>query len=237
VDSTNETASALSATRGIASASVIIADAQEKGRGRLGRRWVSPAGLNIYMSIVMKPEIRPEDATLFTVIGAVASAGAVRKESGLDIRIKWPNDLMVSGKKLGGILTEVKSDPDRINLAIVGIGINVNMEEAAFPGEIWPIATSMRLETGRHHQRSGIIAGILKEFEHWYNTLLQQGRAPLLDEWRRFSSTIGRNVRVTVGRETMTGEAEEIDDEGMLILRLPSGLRKRISAGDLTELR
>src|SRR3990172_12206045 len=125
VDSTNETASALSLRSDIQSGTVIVADAQTKGRGRLGRTWVSPPGMNIYMSIILRPEIRPGDATLLTVLAAVACANALREQSGLHVSLKWPNDLVVSDKKTGGILTEVRSDPDRIHVAIIGLGITV----------------------------------------------------------------------------------------------------------------
>lgn len=237
IDSTNELAAELSVKKNPASGTVVIADMQERGKGRLGRRWLSPPGLNIYMSVILKPEIEPRDATLLTILSAVACAVAVRGESGLQALIKWPNDLMVSGKKIGGILTEVKTDPDRINAAIIGIGINVNSEAPDFPEEIRTLATSLKGETGKHHSRSRIIVRVLREIEFWFRLLKRDGRIPLLREWKRLSSTLGKEVMVTTGNETISGTAEDIDDEGMLIMRLPSGAKKRISAGDLTVLR
>lgn len=237
IDSTNDLAASLSVKKNLASGTVIIADMQEKGKGRLGRRWLSPPGLNIYMSVILKPEMAPRDATLLTVLSAVAGAVAIRGESGLQASIKWPNDLIVSGRKIGGILTEVRTDPDKINVAIIGIGINVNIEAAEFPDEIRTIGTSLKAETGQHYSRSRIIVRILREIESWFHILKKDGRVPLLQEWKRLSSTLGKEVKVTTGEEIISGTAEDIDDEGMLIMRLPSGIKRRISAGDLTELR
>jgi len=237
VDSTNDLAVTLSEEEELASGTVIISDEQVKGRGRLGRTWISPPGTNIYMSVVLRPEIPPRNGTLLTVAAALACARALRAKSGLKVSIKWPNDLTVSGRKIGGILTEVRCAPETINLAIIGIGINVNIQAGDFPDKIRTIATSMRAETGAYHQRSDVIIMILKEFEHWYKALRGKGRPVLLEEWKRLSSAIGRDVRVVAGGETFSGVAEDIDDEGILILRLPSGVLKRVSAGDLTVLR
>ncbi len=236
VDSTNSLSMEL-ADKGSQEGTVVIADSQKKGKGRLGRTWVSPPGVNIHMSIIMRPKMEPKDATLLTIMAAVACVTALRRATELQVTIKWPNDLMVSGKKVGGILTEMKSDPDRIIFAVLGIGINVNMDMKELPPDVRPIATSIKQETGEGQSRTLLIAEILKEIEHWYKVLHKMGRAPLLDEWRVLTSTLGREVRVTVGEEAFTGMAEAIDEEGMLILRLPSGALKKIIAGDLIILR
>jgi BirA family biotin operon repressor/biotin-[acetyl-CoA-carboxylase] ligase len=237
VDSTNERALALPASETSAQGAVILADSQSRGRGRLGRRWISPAGRNIYMSALLKPEIGLRDATLLTVAGALATGGALGNKTRLDIRIKWPNDLMVNGRKIGGILTELRSDPQKINLAVIGIGVNVNSGEMDFPEEVRGIATSVRNETGRIFSRVEIMVEILKELEIWYKMLTHEGGKPLLEEWKNRSSTIGKEVRIAIGREVLSGVAETIDDDGMLILRMRSGERRRISSGDVTELR
>lgn len=237
LDSTNKRALSLASKEGIGSGTVIIADSQDKGKGRLGRSWFSPSGANIYMSIVLQPEIAPRDATLITVIAALACAAALRTATGLEFRIKWPNDIVYSGKKTGGILTEIRSDPDKILMAVIGIGINVNTGGDQFPEELRPIATSVRSETGRHHSRNEIIIGILREFEGRYLLFKDKGRGPLIKELRTLSSTIGQKVRVIVGNEVITGIAEDIDDEGVLLLRTASGEPRRISSGDLTMLR
>ena len=237
VDSTNERALALAASEASPQGAVIIADAQSSGRGRLGRRWISLPGRNIYMSALLKPEIGLRDATLLTIVGALAGAVALRNETGLDLRIKWPNDLMVKNRKIGGILTEIRSGPEKISLAVIGIGVNVNSGVMDFPEELRGIVTSVRTEAGRTFSRVGIIIEILRELERWYKILANKGRRQLLEEWKSLSSTIGKEVRIVLGNEVLSGVAETIDDNGMLILQLGSGGKRRISSGDVMELR
>lgn len=215
----------------------MLADSQEKGKGRLGRFWISPSGVNIYMSIITRPEADPEDATLLTIMAAVGCTIALRRITDLNVSIKWPNDLMASGKKLGGILTEMKTCPGRVIFAIIGIGINVNVDIDVFPDDVKKIATSVKNETSKVYSRTEIIAEILNELDKWYKILKGMGKKILLTEWQRLTSTLGREVKVSVGKETFAGLAESLDDKGMLILRLMSGELKRISSGDLTILR
>jgi BirA family biotin operon repressor/biotin-[acetyl-CoA-carboxylase] ligase len=235
VDSTNTIAADL--PEKTPEGTVILADCQEKGRGRLGRLWLSPRGVNIYMSVILRPDLKPRDTTLITLMAAVACALAIRRVTGISVTIKWPNDLMVSGRKIGGILTEMKTTRDRIVSVVVGIGINVNGELGSFPEEIRGMATSVRNETGEVFSRERIIAEILNEMNRWYPFLRVQSREVLLSEWKHLSSTLGKEVRVTTGQETFSGCAESIDNEGLLLLRLPSGELKSISSGDLTILR
>lgn len=245
VDSTNRVAMELG-DKGASHGTVLIAESQTSGRGRLGRRWISPPGVNIYMSVVLRPVLKPEDTTLLTIMAANACAIAIRATTGTNIEIKWPNDLMVGDKKLGGILTEIKSFSGNITFAVIGIGINVSTELKDFPPDVRTIATSIREVASRRVRdeaascpallRSSLIAGILNEMDNWYGILVSSGRKPLLDEWRRLTSTLRRSVKVTVGEDVFTGTAEDIDESGMLILRLPSGTLKRISAGDVTVL-
>jgi len=235
VGSTNTTAMDLFGKT--AEGAIVLADYQEKGRGRLGRTWISPAGDNIYMSIILKPEIEPQDTTLITIMAAVACAIALRRVTGLNISIKWPNDLMVSDKKIGGILTELKTAADKIIVAIVGVGININIDIDMLPDDIRKIATSVKNEAGKSYSQEDIIAEILNEMSDWNMELKSMNRQRLLSEWRRLTSTLGKEVNVIAGKESFKGFAESIDDKGMLILRLPSGDLKRISSGDLTILR
>ncbi len=215
----------------------MLADSQGKGKGRLGRFWISPSGVNIYMSIITRPEADPEDATLLTIMAAVGCTIALRRVTDLNVSIKWPNDLMASDKKLGGILTEMKTCPGRVIFAIIGIGINVNVDIDVFPDDVKKIATSVKNETSKVYSRTEIIAEILNELDKWYKILKGMGKKILLTEWQRLTSTLGREVKVSVGKETFAGLAESLDDKGMLILRLMSGELKRISSGDLTILR
>lgn len=236
VDSTNTVGEAL-AEKGRAEGTVIIADSQEKGRGRLGRSWVSPPSLNIYMSMVLRPKIEPKDTTLITIMAAVGCTIALRKVTGLNVSIKWPNDLMVSDKKMGGILTEMRVARKKIKYVVTGIGINVNMDSDALPDEIKEIATSIKIETGMPYPRAEILIEILNQIDHWYRILKEMRRKELLYEWQLLTSTLGRQVKITTSKETLTGLAESIDDEGMLVLRLPSGAPRVIRSGDLTVLR
>jgi BirA family transcriptional regulator, biotin operon repressor / biotin---[acetyl-CoA-carboxylase] ligase len=237
VDSTNDVAAGLiTKNADTESGTLVIADAQEKGKGRCGRKWLSPPGLNVYMSIILKPEIPLRQSALLTLLAAVSSARALRRVTGADVSIKWPNDLVICGRKLGGILTEVKSAGDKVHHAVIGLGINVNIGKD-LPGAIRTTATSLRAETRSLWSRTEIIAAILDEFEYRYKLLIQKGADPLTGEWRRLSSTLGKEVLIVTERGQMNGRAEDIDVDGTLLLRLPSGKIRRISAGDLTMLR
>jgi BirA family biotin operon repressor/biotin-[acetyl-CoA-carboxylase] ligase len=237
VDSTNERALALPAPETFAHGTVVITDSQSRGRGRIGRKWISPPGRNIYMSMLLKPEIRPRDVAFLTIAGALAGAVALGNITGLDARIKWPNDLMVNGKKIGGILTESRSGAEKVNIAVIGIGVNVNSESIDFPEELRGVVTSARAETGRVFSRVKIIVDILKELELRYKALVREGRQPLLKEWKGRSSTIGKEVRIVLSEAVLSGVADTVDDEGMLVVRLRSGETRRISSGDVIELR
>lgn len=236
IDSTNTAAAAL-AGEGEEEGAVVVADGQSKGRGRLGRSWLSPPGVNIYMSILLKPEMVAKDATLITIMAAVGCTIALRKVTGLDITIKWPNDLMVSEKKLGGILTETRVVRKRMEYAITGIGVNVNMDADALPDIVKEAATSIKMETGKFFSRTEVIKEVLNEIDDWYNILRKKRYSELLSQWKHLTSTLGRNVQVVLGKETLQGQAESINDEGMLVLRLPSGASRVVQYGDLTLLR
>ena len=235
VMSTNDIALSLPLKDDFRSGLVILAEAQEKGRGRLGRKWISPPGLNICMSMLLRPEIEPCHAAFLTIITALASASALREETGLDVLIKWPNDLMVSGKKLGGILAEIKTENNCIQKAVIGVGININASAGDFPEEIADIATSVLLETGRYFSRARIITGILNSFESRYNLLKNNKRELMITEMKVLSSSLGRQVRITDCGVTISSVAEDIDDEGMLMVRLASGLLRRVGSGDVLE--
>ena len=216
---------------------VVLADTQENGRGRLGRTWVSPPGVNLYMSVMLTPDIEPKNLTLLTLMSAVACSIALRRTTGLNISIKWPNDLTVRGRKLGGILTEVRTRGKGTISAVVGIGININTDLQELPPDIKEIATSIRRETGKISSRENIAAEILNEIDVWYGILKGSNRDRILDTWKELNSTLGKQVRISTAEGSLTGFAEAIDDGGMLIVRLLSGQEKKISSGDLIELR
>lgn len=233
VDSTNITAfeKAPNFKEGI----VILADSQLKGKGRLGRTWVSPPGLNIYMSIVLKPLIELKDATLITIMAAVSCSIALRKISGLEITIKWPNDLIFQNRKIGGILTELKSELKKIVFVVLGIGINVNADLKDFPEDVRNIATSLKNETKKSFSRTEILIDLLNELNKWYLILMSDQRI-VIDKWKELSSTIGKKVKIITSQEILEGIAEDIDEKGALILKLPLGEQKKIISGDLTIL-
>lgn len=232
VDSTNTIGSEIAAKT--VEGAVVLADSQGRGRGRLGRIWVSPPGVNIYMSIILRPDIRPRDATLITVMSSVACATALRKMTGLDVGIKWPNDLTVKKKKLCGILTDLKTEQNKIVFAVLGIGINVNADVDGFPEDVKSVATSLRNETGSFYSRSEIAAEVLNEIDGWYEILKTMDRDALLSAWRELSSMLGKEVRAVTSRGVFSGVARDIDSEGLLILELPAGEIMRINSGDVT---
>jgi BirA family biotin operon repressor/biotin-[acetyl-CoA-carboxylase] ligase len=242
VSSTNTIAAELagkspSGGEGHTEGTVIIANGQTGGRGRRGRVWVSPPEKNLYMSIIVMPDIPPIQAAVLTLMTAVACTSAIRRLSPVPVSIKWPNDLMVSDKKLGGILTEIKADMDRIFYAVIGIGVNINLEMDDVPDDIRSIATSLKHETGQAQSRTKYAIEILDELEKWYGIFLRDGKKSVIEEWSRLTSTIGKTVKVTIGDAVLTGTAEKITDEGMLALRISDNSLKVISSGDVTVLR
>lgn len=225
--------SAAGGEKSSAEGTVVIANGQTGGRGRRGRNWISPPEKNLYMSVIVTPDIPPVQAAVLTLMTAVACAAAIRRISSVPVSIKWPNDLVVSGRKLGGILTEIKADMDRIFYAIIGIGVNINFDMEDAPDDIRTSATSVKQETGQTHSRTQYAIEILDELDKWYATLLREGRGPVLEEWSRLTSTVGKMVTVTAGESVLTGTAEGINQEGMLVLRLPDGSKKTVSSGDV----
>jgi|WetSurMetagenome_2_1015567.scaffolds.fasta_scaffold00686_6 BirA family transcriptional regulator, biotin operon repressor / biotin---[acetyl-CoA-carboxylase] ligase len=213
---------------------VLIADTQTAGKGRLGRSWLSPAAANLYMSMVVKPNMPPRDAAFLTLIAAVACASAIRNYCGVPVSIKWPNDLLVGKLKIVGILAEIRADMDRICHAVVGIGVNVNLSYEEMPDGIKKVATSVLIETGRRYSRTGLAAEIISGFDEWLRLFLLRGKKVVIDRWSELSSTLGSRVRIAVGDMIFEGTAKGIDSEGLLIVRLVDGSSRKFSAGDVT---
>lgn len=234
LDSTNSKAAELAAQGG-SEGIVVVTDNQTAGRGRLTRPWISPSGVNIYMSTVLRPEMPPKDATILTLLAGVATASALRECTGVNVLLKWPNDLFVGSKKLGGILTEIRAVPDRIQFAVVGIGINVNYHVAYMPPAIRGIATSLAHEAGNCFSRSLILTEILRSLDKWLAVLKHEGKAPIITEWLKLSCTIGRSVSVSAGNTTVRGVAQGVDNEGFLVVRLNDGTLRKVFAGDVTH--
>ncbi len=196
---------------------LVIADAQTAGKGRLGRVWESPHGSGIWMSILLKPDVSLESVSQITLVTGMAVCRAV----GIDAMIKWPNDVVIDGKKICGILTEMSAEIERINYVICGIGINVNTP--SFPEELQDKATSLFVETAKKHEREKIAADVLNEFEKLYNVFTEKGFSFLADEYRKMCVTLNKDVRVIHRNNELTGKAVDIDDSGNLIVETENG--------------
>jgi BirA family transcriptional regulator, biotin operon repressor / biotin---[acetyl-CoA-carboxylase] ligase len=219
---------------GVKEGVVVFAEAQTKGRGRLGRKWISPAHRGLWFSILLRPGLRPQEATQLTVASATALRRAIGAVTGLKPEIKWPNDILIGGKKVAGILTELSAEVDRVRHIILGIGIDVNLAADEFPPELKKIATSLKIETGEMVSRAELAVTILRELDHDY-ARIGVGKFPALaDEWESGCATIGKNVRVHIGDRRVRGCAESLDDDGALIIRTEHGHLERITGGDVT---
>ena len=232
LDSTNSKAYQL-ALDGAEEGEVVVAESQEKGRGRLGRQWFSPPFLNLYLSAILRPKIPPHQASLITLMAAVASADAIEKFSGLPPLIKWPNDFLFRDRKVAGLLNEIHSETDRIHFVILGIGVNLNVDEEMFPKEIRNVAVSLKEEMGQTVSRKAFLASLLQELEKWYSILSEGGGTVILKSWRDRAHLKGRQVKVTSFGETIAGLAIDVDSDGALILETEDGKRKRVLAGDI----
>lgn len=231
--STNDVVDKL-ARDGVAEGVVVFAESQTTGRGRLGRRWVSPPGKGLWFSVLLRPPFRPQEATRLTVAAATATARAVRAKLNVAPEVKWPNDLLVRGRKLAGVLTEMNAEVDRIHHVVLGIGLNVNQTARDFPAELQPLATSLRLETGRPVQRADLVVAILRELDRDYARICAGGFEAVADEWEALCTTLGRQVTIHVGQRQIQGRAEALDAEGALLVRTDYGRLERVTGGDVT---
>lgn len=231
--STNDVVEKL-ARDGVKEGVVVFAEAQTKGRGRLGRKWVSPAKKGLWFSVLLRPQIRPVEATQLTVGAATALARAIQKQTNLSPDIKWPNDLLLRGRKVAGILTELSAEVDRVKHVILGIGLDVNQTASDFPADVRKLATSLKLECGRAIDRAELAAAILQELDRDYARICSGGFAALADEWESRCTTIGQNVTIGIGERRVRGRAEALDDDGALLVRTEHGRLERIIGGDVT---
>lgn len=232
VDSTNSEAYQLG-MKGAPEGAIVVAEGQEKGRGRLGRTWISPPFLNLYLSVILRPKIPPQQASVLTLMAAVATAEAVAECSGLSPTIKWPNDIFLRGRKLAGLLNEIHSEADHVDFVVLGIGVNLNIEENMFPPELRESATSLKRETGQPVSRRHFARGLLEKLETWYERFLAQGNDPVLRGWREKAQLGTQRVKVTSFGETWVGRARDIDSEGALLLETEGGEIRRVVAGDV----
>ena len=232
IDSTNTKAQEL-AEKGYPSGTLVVADKQESGKGRRGRSWVSPSGTGIFMTLMIKPDINPNNASMLTLVAALAVAKAITSVTGEEALIKWPNDIVVNGKKVCGILTEMNAQFDYINHIVVGIGINVHNE--SFPEEISQMASSLMIEAGgKRFHRAQIIAETMSYFEQYYDTFLKtQDLSALVREYDELLVNRNKSVRVLDPKEPFDGKAMGITPKGELIVETWES-RKLVSSGEVS---
>jgi len=232
-ESTNSVAMELAA-RGAAHGTVVVAEEQTAGRGRFGRTWYSERSSGIYVSILLRPPLPPSAAPVLTLAAGVAAHDAVSGATGLATDIRWPNDLLVNGKKVSGILTEMSAELDRLHAVVLGIGINVNHQQ--MPPELAEIATSLRIAGGRAYPRSKILVALLKEVDRHYRLLLVEGNGAIVTRWEAASS-FARSKRITVrtGSEQLVATTAGLDHSGALRIRRDDGRQELLVSGEVVE--
>ncbi|HEY8463152.1 MAG TPA: biotin--[acetyl-CoA-carboxylase] ligase [Bacillota bacterium] len=225
------------AAQGATEGTIVLAESQTSGRGRLGRTWSSRPGLGLWFSLILRPRISTAELAVITVLTAVTLSRAIYRVTGIQVQVKWPNDLMYHGAKLAGILAELNGEMDRVNYLIIGIGLNVNHGPADFPLELRNKATSLRMIKPVDFDRKKILQRFLEEFEASYFGLGQQGQiAELIDYARQHSATLGRQVTINQGfGKILTGTALDLDWDGSLWLKNPEGQLIRVYSGEIIE--
>ena len=233
-DSTNLRAAEL-AEAGGAEGTVVIAEEQTAGKGRLGRRWSSPPGVNLYLSVLLRPPVLPWDAPQLTFLSAVAVARSVAEERGLQPEVKWPNDVLLRGCKVAGLLNEMRAETEGIHHVILGIGVNLNMTAEQFPADLRYPATSLRIERGERVSRRDFARRLLRHLDALYAEYLAEGFEPVREAWEGFFRLVGREVEVDCQQRLLRGTVRGIDTDGALLLDAGGG-RERILAGDVRPL-
>lgn len=239
IDSTNDYAKKI-ALQGAPHGTVVIAEEQRKGKGRLGRHWFSPGGKNIYLSLILRPSLLPQEAYKLTMVAGVSVVEAIEKETDVPVKLKWPNDVVVERKsflKVGGILTEMSAESDRINFAVLGIGLNVNMAQEEWPPELRRSAFSLKeaVGSGNNLSRVSMLREMLRSLERNYQLI--GGRwDEIYDTYCSMEIVTGKEISVQQGKERWTGKVVAIDSDGALVLKTKQGMQ-RIVAGDVTILK
>jgi BirA family biotin operon repressor/biotin-[acetyl-CoA-carboxylase] ligase len=224
------------ADEGAEEGTVIVADSQHQGKGRLGRIWHSPPGVNLYTSLILKPPILPVNAFQLTFLSAVAVARAIEASIATPPFIKWPNDILLGSKKVAGLLNEMSAETERVNFVILGIGVNLNMLPEQFPEDLRYPATSLAIESGRKINRLQFARQLLESLDALYTDYLSNGYGPIRDEWVARCGMIGLQVAVSGTSEQIEGIATGIDDSGALLVKKESGVIARVLAGDVRVL-
>lgn len=232
INSTNLRAK-LDADNGAPEGALVVADMQTAGRGRRGRTWSSPAGLNVYFTLILKPRYVPDKASMVTLVMALAVAEGIRETCGVEAGIKWPNDIVVNGKKVCGILTEMSVEKDFIHHVVIGVGINVGLQE--FAPELADTATSLQAECSRKVPKAALVANIMKAFEKYYESFREKtDLSDLVDSYNKMLVNRGKTVRVLDPKGEYSGVAEGINELGELLVELPDGHVENVYAGEVS---
>ncbi len=232
VESTQKTAHFL-ASEGAAEGTVALAEEQTRGKGRMARNWHSPRHSGIWMSVILRPSLPPHQAPQLTLVAAVALVQAIEEVTGLTPDIKWPNDILLNGKKIAGILTEMQADADQIHFVTVGIGINVNQEAGDFPDELKQIAVSLRECLGRKVDRAELVRGVFLKLEKAYLLYLEKGFMPIKLLWEAYALSLGKEITARTLTGTIKGKARGITEEGVLLIEQQNGEVSRIYSADI----
>jgi len=217
---------------GACEGTVVCAESQTKGKGRLGRSWSSPKNKGIYMSLILRPQLMPADVAQLTLLGAVAICEAIRNFCSVQAKIKWPNDILVNHKKIAGILTELSAEMDRVRFVVIGVGVNVNTSLSQLPSN----ATSVKNETGQRSSRVALVQEILRSLEKWYLCLGSKGSESIIVRWKELNSTLGQHVRIADQSGTIEGQAIDLDEYGGLIIRSTGGETVKRMTGDVIQV-
>jgi BirA family biotin operon repressor/biotin-[acetyl-CoA-carboxylase] ligase len=230
--STNDIAKELAST-GAEAGTVVISEKQSNGRGRLSRRWISPEG-GLWFSIILKPRIKPNELFKLTFLTAVVVVRTLRKQFKLNAQIKWPNDVLINGKKVCGILSELITNlSSLISSVIVGIGINANIDLNILPNHLRSAVTSLHSELNKEIDREAFLCALLLEFENYYHLLIDRGFASILGEWKEFNCILNAYVEIVSLDRTIKGQAVDIAKDGALLIKLENGSVQRVVAGDV----
>jgi len=213
---------------------VVFAESQSQGRGRLGRKWASPERKGLWFSVLLRPNLRPQETTQLMVAAVTALRRAIHNETNLRPEIKWPNDLLLDGRKVAGILTELTAELDRVKYVILGVGVDVNLNAGDFPSELRKLATSLKIESGKAVCRPDLAVEILRELDRDYARVVSGDFASVADEWESQCTTLGRQVTIQIGDRRIRGRAEALSEDGALLLRTEHGHLERIISGDVT---
>jgi len=222
------------ASDGLKEGVVVFAEAQTQARGRLGRKWLAPARKGLWFSILLRPRLTPQETTRVTVASATAIRRVIESETTLSAKIKWPNDIVIGGRKVSGILTELHAELDRVKYVVLGIGVNVNLSQSDFPVNLRSLATSLKMELGRSVARPELAAAVLEALDRDYARISSEDFPSLADEWEQHCETLGHQIIIRIGEREIRGRAESLDEDGALLLRSEHGHLERIIGGDVT---